>query len=173
MSDRIAITIPLHVAEYLRRQLPNRIERDESDSEWNAERNDGTPREICEALAREFAADALAYRAVLDAIEESLVEKPMELHDWARRYELIGGSGQDCCAIDGLACGFPNWERAVDLAQSMGLGKDHVWTIRYDDGEEDDDDSTWTITPGMGVVNVVGYVVTKRRPEGKEFVQWD
>ena len=91
------------------------------------------------------------------------------LADWVRDYEPVFNRGQDSCSCDHGDMGFFNPEQAFAVAESFGVPADetfdHVWTIHHHDGEYVDDDCPWDIVPGVGLVNVVGYMVTRKTHE--------
>ena len=86
--------------------------------------------------------------------------------DWVREYEPVFNRGQDCCSCDHGDMGFQDPNQALAVAESFGVSADatfnHVWTIHHDDGGAEDDDCSWDIVPGVGFVNVIGYMVTRK-----------
>jgi hypothetical protein len=74
--------------------------------------------------------------------------------------------------LNGQTFGFQRADDAFDFANRRDLNMGHIWTVRDCPAEAEGQEDLWIITPGIGCVNVLCYVVTEKHTEDV-WIEWD
>ncbi len=96
----------------------------------------------------------------------------LTLDEWVTRFGPIAGDNQSCMGINGKTYGFVRAAEAVSFAKARDLEVGHVWTVRDCPAEAEGEEDLWIITPGIGCVDVICFVVTEKHSEDV-WIEWD
>ena len=96
----------------------------------------------------------------------------LTINEWITRFGPIPGGLQNCMGLNGQTFGFQRADDAFDFANRRDLSLGHIWTVRDCPAEVDGEEDLWIITPGIGCVNVLCYVVTEKHTEDV-WIEWD
>jgi hypothetical protein len=74
--------------------------------------------------------------------------------------------------LNGQTFGFQRADEAFDFANRRDLNMGHIWTVRDCPAEVEGEEDLWIITPGIGCVDVICFVVTEKHTEDV-WIEWD